>query len=66
MSIQSNISSTVLKTENKYFINGTTYIVESRFNSNKPSLGEKIENLLNSEFTHLYENNENDKITIEY
>lgn len=66
MSIQSNISSTALKTENKYFINGTTYIVESRFNSNKPSLGEKIENLLNSEFTHLYENNENDKITIEY
>lgn len=66
MSIQSNNSATALKTENKYFINGTTYIVESRFNSNKPSLGEKIENLLNSEFTHLYENNENDKITIDY
>jgi len=50
----------------EYFLNNTTYIVESRFNSNQPSLGEKIENLLNSEFTHLYENNENDKIAIDY
>lgn len=50
----------------EYFLNNTTYIVESRFNSNQPSLGEKIENLLNSEFTHLYGNNENDKITIDY
>lgn len=51
---------------NEYFFNNTTYIVESRFDSNHPTLGEKLENLLNSEFTHLYEYNENDRIAIDY